>query len=195
MLPLSNLWWLTIDIETGILNAGVKNASTVSSLLHCPSQKLIVPVWFGWSGSFVKPKEKKAPSVYQSSYQHIILERSLPSSCLGTAFHSTAANPRHPCPPDKYLLTFSISVMFASFLPQDPFSYYLYFNNTSSLYLTNFRSCMWFSRYRFAHLFLAEHTSERAPSTAEQDNLCRKVNHFKILICFTYLFTCAISPC
>lgn len=128
-------WQLTL--RQGF-NAGVRNASTPSSLLHCPSQKLIVPVWFGWSGNFVKPKGKKAPSGYQSYYQHTILERSLPSSCLGTAFHSAAANPRDPCAPDNYLPTFSLTVMFASFLPQDPFSYYLYFNNSSSLYLMNF---------------------------------------------------------
>lgn len=98
-------------------------------------------------------------------YQHRILERSLPYSCLGKAFRS-AANLRETSAPDNGLLTFSHTVTFASFLPQDPFSNYLYFNNSSYLHLTDFHSCMTFSHYRFAHLFLAEHTSESIPSIA-----------------------------
>lgn len=124
----------------------MRNASTLNSLLHCPSQKLIVPMWFGCSGNFVK--DKKASFGYQSCIN--TQERSLPYSRLGKAFRS-AANLRETSAPDNGLLTFSLTVTIASFLPQDPFSNYLYFNNSSYLHLTDFHSCMTFSHYRFAH--------------------------------------------
>lgn len=74
-----------------------------------------------WEFSKTSGENKKAPSGHESSYEHRILERSLPTSCLCTASRS-AANPRDPSVPDNYLLTFSFTVAFASFLPQDPFS-------------------------------------------------------------------------
>lgn len=55
VLPLSNS--ASSSIEAG-MQCRYEKSQRQGSLLHCPSQKLIVPMWFGCSGNLATSKEK-----------------------------------------------------------------------------------------------------------------------------------------